>query len=222
MSFFKDLNENLKVIDRSTLNEGKGENLDERKKKGKEQPKDDEVVINESVSLSICNECGSLLENAEGVCPECNEGVLEEAMKLVVRDGKVVKKNVARKKKLTSKQKAALAKARKKAHTGSANKARAKSMKVRNRRLKEAEEFECPECNYVGEMEEVETGVFVCPDCGVELETDASLDEKKNCSTKNESLETYKTILDIPSTVLNEGDDAVAQYLFNEFAIIVD
>lgn len=63
--------------------------------------------------------------------------MLEKVVKKVV-DGKVVKKKVkSKKKRLTPKQKAALAKARKKAHKGSANKARRKSMKIRRKKLGE-------------------------------------------------------------------------------------
>ncbi|AMM44836.1 hypothetical protein SP15_037 [Bacillus phage SP-15] len=64
---------------------------------------------------------------------------LDERMKLVVRGGKVKRINVPiRKKRLNAKQKAALRKARRKAHTSSANKARRKSMIVRRRRFKES------------------------------------------------------------------------------------
>lgn len=61
------------------------------------------------------------------------ESRVEEVLyRKVVRDGKVVKIPVVlRKKKLTPKQKAALAKARKKSHTGAAMKQKAKSLKLR-------------------------------------------------------------------------------------------
>lgn len=60
-------------------------------------------------------------------------------VKKVVKGGKVVKRKVrvsGRAKKLSPKQKAVLKKARRKAHTGAAKKARAKSMKVRKSRLR--------------------------------------------------------------------------------------
>lgn len=60
---------------------------------------------------------------------------VDEKVKKVVRDGKVVKKKVPTHKViLNAKQKAALMKARKKAHTASANRARKKSNKVRDRK----------------------------------------------------------------------------------------
>lgn len=179
-----------------------------------EEYDEDEEELTESTTLYVCNECHSLCET-DGKCPECEDGILEEAMKLVVRDGKVIKKKTKKKKKLTSKQKQALAKARKKAHTSSAQKKRAKSLKVRGKRINEAEEYECPKCGYIGAMEEVEDGVFVCPDCGTELEL-------ANESFENEKLQEYLDILEVPQDVLNEGEEACIKYLKDEFAIILD
>lgn len=63
-----------------------------------------------------------------------NESMSEVVYQKVVRGGKVVKIPVViRKHKLNAKQKAALAKARKKSHTGKAMKARAKSLSIRKR-----------------------------------------------------------------------------------------
>lgn len=58
---------------------------------------------------------------------------VQEKFKIIIRDGKKIKKKIriGRKKKRSPKQKAALKKAQRKAHTGSAAKKRAKSMKKR-------------------------------------------------------------------------------------------
>lgn len=58
-----------------------------------------------------------------------------DAAKKIIRNGKVVlKKRRLKKVRLNSKQKAALKKARRKAHNSAARRARAKSMKIRNQR----------------------------------------------------------------------------------------
>lgn len=63
-----------------------------------------------------------------------SEDVIFEAFRIVFRDGKKVKVPIKRKRKRASaKQKAALKKARRKAHSGSASKKRRKSMKLRKR-----------------------------------------------------------------------------------------
>lgn len=123
-----------------------------------------------------CHDCGAILsglDEAEEGCPVCGSDDLDEKTVKVVRDGKVTKKNVSTKKRrLTPAQKAALAKARKKAHTPAAAKARAKSNKVRNRAgLNEADLITCPDCNFEGEYEDFEEndGVLICPDCGAEV-----------------------------------------------------
>ena len=186
-------------------------------------------VVEEGLDLYICEDCGALCEHA-GECDDCG-GVLDEAMKMVVKNGKVVKKQIKRKKqKMSAKQKQALKKAQKKAQSSSAKKARAKSMKVRVKKgLNEAEDMACPVCDYVGPMEEVEDGVFVCPECGEELVVDNEACKKKCESIEepqesqvNESLELYKNALDIPEFILNEGDDLVKKYLLNVFDIDVD
>lgn len=243
MSFFKDLNDKLNEslepnAPATSINEGKGcKECDVKEGKGKKcegcdkdidegKVADEEYIeeaLTESTTFYVCNECGALME-CGGTCPECNEGVLEEAMKLVVKDGKVTKKKVkARKKKLTSKQKAALAKARKKANTGSAKKARAKSMKVRAKKVHESEEFECPVCDYVGSMEEIEDGVFVCPECGAELEIDnESIAESEAPKSKADRVCEYLGLLEVPDEVCNEGMDACVKYLADEFGIYIE
>ncbi|GAL07944.1 baseplate or tail tube [Photobacterium aphoticum] len=63
------------------------------------------------------------------------ETLMNEAIKKVVRDGKVVTINTnKRKRKMTAAQKAALKKARLKAHSSSAKAARKKAMKTRHSR----------------------------------------------------------------------------------------
>ena len=196
-------------------------------------------VANETeiLSLSKCESCGALHESTDEKC-ECG-GELTEAMKLVVRAGKIVKKRVKSKKaRLNGKQKAALAKARKKAHTTGANKARAKSMKVRSKRIHESDEdFECPVCDYIGPMDQDDDGYYVCPECGSELELaevdencadDAKKDETKaEESKKDESQETkldpslvkYVETLDIDKEIVAKGDKAVKAFLIKEYGI---
>ena len=192
------------------------EGLDEYLEEGYE-------VVEEGLELFICEDCGALCEHS-GECDDCG-GALDEAMKLVVKNGKVVKKQIKRKKqKMSAKQKQALKKAQKKAQSSSAKRARAKSMKVRVKKgLNEAEDMECPVCDYVGPMEEIEDGVYVCPECGEELVVDdEACGKNKKCEAKNEALELYKNALDIPEFILNEGDDLVAKYLKNVYDIDVE
>jgi hypothetical protein len=75
---------------------------------------------------------GNIMAN-EPAEMEMGEGAIEEVVfRKVVRGGKIVKIPVRlRKKKLTPKQKAALAKNRKKSHTGAAMKHKAMSLKLR-------------------------------------------------------------------------------------------
>ena len=200
-------------------------------------------VTNETeiLSLSKCESCGALHESTDEKC-ECG-GELTEAMKLVVRAGKIVKKRVKSKKaRLSSKQKAALAKARKKAHSTGANKARAKSMKVRSKRIHESDEdFECPVCDYIGPMDQDDDGYYVCPECGSELElteVDETVEESKKEDTKVEeskkedtkveesqetkldpSLVKYVETLDIDKEIVAKGDKAVKAFLIKEYGI---
>lgn len=86
----------------------------------------------------VCESCGLIytgLDEEDDSCCEACGGKLYERYVKVVRAGKVVKKKLRRiKVRLSAAQKQALAKARRFAHTGSANKARRKSMKVRRRK----------------------------------------------------------------------------------------
>lgn len=102
-----------------------------------------------------------------------DEDDISEKKVKVVKGGKVVTKTVKSvKKRLTPAQKQALAKARKKAHTASANKARNKSMKVHNKRLGEGLDMTCPYCGYVGDEQEFigEDGTRICPECAEVIE----------------------------------------------------
>ena len=118
-----------------------------------------ETGLNEEtvVGCPNCGIIGVLNESGEcdmEECPNCGETSLVEKVVKVVRDGQVVKKKVKTKKTiLTAAQKSALAKARKKAHTASANKARLKSNKIRkNRGLNDSDYVECEECGYSGTL----------------------------------------------------------------------
>lgn len=87
-----------------------------------------------SPKVTLTNESlepGALLESAN-----LNEAeIFVESMKKVIRGGQVVKVKVKhRKVKLTSAQKSALRKARKKSHTSSAQRSRTKSIKIRTRK----------------------------------------------------------------------------------------
>ena len=209
MSLFRDLLEcqnTLGNTDTSEVNESK--QVEDEVNEEVNEEYEESVVLesldseNESeiLSLSVCESCGALHESTKEKC-ECG-GELTESMKLVVRAGKVVKRKVKSKKgKMSSKQKSALAKARKKAHSSGANKARAKSMKVRSKKIKEeingAEDFECPVCDYVGPMDKNEDGYYVCPECGAELELDeveeACGDKKsEKCGSEDEGCKTKK------------------------------
>ena len=138
---------------------------------------------------------------------------------------KVVKKKVNnKKKKMSAKQKQALKKAQKASQKSDAKKKRAKSMKVRAKKgLDEgAEEFECPQCGYIGDMEEVEQGVFICPDCDAELEIDGQVLREELDESKDDILDVYKKALDIPEFIINEGNDLVKKYLKDVFDIDLD
>lgn len=92
---------------------------------------DDESVQEEEVDYDAVVEKVLAAKDVEGI-----RDIVGEITKKVVRGGKVVKVKVrrGRKKKLSSKQKAALKKARRKASTPAAKKKRAKSAKVRKAR----------------------------------------------------------------------------------------
>lgn len=161
---------------------------------GKDKPStsgtDQKDNLNEEMNILVCAECGRVLgsvseeEEIEG-CPYCESANMVEKTVKVVRDGEVVKKTVkTKKKRLTAAQKQALAKARKKAHTGQAEKHRAKSLKKgRKSGLYEGDDYcECPECGFTGECDdfEKEDGEFICPECGASF-------TYESCKCKNES-----------------------------------
>lgn len=105
---------------------------------GNDTVTDDGYELVESCATKMCLNCGAVLninDVDEEVCPYCGNTELEEAFVTAVRQGKKVKikKRIGPKKHLSSAQKMALAKARKKAHTGSANRMRNKSMKIAKR-----------------------------------------------------------------------------------------
>ena len=180
--------------------------------------------LDETIILNICPNCDELFEGVE-VCPQCNSN-LDEKIKLVVRDGKVIKKEVKKKKnkKLSSAQRQALAKARKKAHTSSANKNRAKSLKKRSRINDSNEDYlVCPECGYEGlESEFLDGDEYKCPDCGVDLELENESKSKSN-NAKNESLAIILETLNVPSDIteaFNNNDmNKVEKYLKQEYSI---
>lgn len=226
------------VKEEEKVEETKEEKLEEGKKgkkcESEEEEEEEEEEIDEelkvyfangfelhegaSLDLFICEDCGALCEH-EGECDDCG-GYLEEAMKMVVKNGKVVKKKIkTRKQKMSAKQKAALKKAQKKSQSAGAKKARAKSMKVRSKKgLNEGENKECPECGYVGTMRQMDDGVWECPDCHAELEiAEESVDESVDYT-----LEMYKRALDIPEFVINEGNDFIKSYIKNVFDIDLD
>lgn len=138
---------------------GENDKLPEKKAKKKVKESDEDDTDDENTS-----ESDELDEEDEE-----SEDKIEEKQVKVVRDGKVVTRKVKTvKTKLTSKQKQALAKARKKAHTAGANKARKKSMAIHKKRLGEGEEnCQCPYCGYEAPVNEFTQadGQLMCPDC---------------------------------------------------------
>lgn len=167
------LRKNAETKDSYRKKKEQNESEDGQEGKGKESLNEGEMVI---ITCADCGTVLSSLDEAEEGCPACGSDNLDEKTVKVVREGKVTKKNVTTKKhRLTAAQKAALAKARKKAHTPSAEKSRAKSNRVRSKKgMNESETVTCPECGYEGSAEDFdeEGGCLVCPEC------DAHLDEK--------------------------------------------
>ena len=232
----KEVKEGKDEEDEEEIDEKKCDEEDEEEKEEEEEEEEEEVdeglnsllslgyeLVESNLDLYICEDCGHLHESA-GECEECG-GNLQEAMKLVVKNGKVVKKKVNnKKKKMSAKQKQALKKAQKASQKSDAKKKRAKSMKVRAKKgLDEgAEEFECPQCGYIGDMEEVEQGVFICPDCDAELEIDGQVLREELDESKDDILDVYKKALDIPEFIINEGNDLVKKYLKDVFDIDLD
>lgn len=150
-----------------------------------ETPAQEPIDEAEEFVVIKCHDCGAILsglDEAEEGCPVCGSEDLDEKTVKVVREGKVVKKTVkSKKRRLTPAQKAALAKARKKAHTADANKKRAKSNKVRSKKgMNEDDSITCPECGYEGEYDDydVEDGVLICPECGAEVDEGCSKEGK--------------------------------------------
>lgn len=173
----------------------------------------------EEVTVVACPHCGileTLNESGESeldACPHCGEEDLIERVVKVVRDGSVVKKKVKTKKtRLTAAQKQALAKARKKAHTASAEKARAKSNKVRSKKgLNDADYVECPECGWTGDVSELVDGC--CPDCGACIK-----DTSEKCGGKKKKAfsESVNDVLESISNMTEEDLDALKEALKGE------
>lgn len=172
---------------REALNESVEEVVKEEEVEVINESEETSEVIDEAEEFVVikCHDCGAILsalDEAEAGCPVCGSEDLDEKTVKVVKDGKVVTKNVStRKKKLSPAQKAALAKARKKAHSAGANKKRAKSNKIRAAKgMNEGDLITCPECDFEGEYDEydVEDGVLICPECGAEVEDTAGFEEE--------------------------------------------
>lgn len=176
----------------------------------------------EETEYSLCPECGEIVSS--NTC-DCGAD-LTEAVKMVVRNGKVVRKKTKRKQRMSAAQKQALAKARKKAHSKSANKTRAKSMKVRKKKIHEEEEYVCPECDYVGPMsyDDSEEG-YICPECGaiLEIADEACNGGKTDCNESEEpiteKLKLYVETLSVPQEIVDEGAKAIKAYLIKEYGI---
>lgn len=185
--------------------------------------------VDEEETVLACPHCGiigSIIDEGVTECPFCGEEELLEKTVKVVRNGKVVtKKKPTKKKRLTAAQKQALAKARKKAHTASANKARQKSMKVRRRSVNDEDTYECPECGFSGEYDDFdeEDGSLYCPECGAEVDlAEACAPKKKPVKKKkvNEEVDDLRAMLeevgasDFMMQKLEEGRlDMVKRYL---------
>lgn len=215
-----------------TMNEGAAEpgatETPAEETPAEETPVEEEV---EEVSALFCSECGALIsgymnESEVDECPCCGSEELVEKVVKVVRDGKIVKKKVrtGAKPRMSVAQKAALAKARKKAHTAAASKKRAKSLKKGAAAgLHEDDLIVCPECGYEGEANDFdvdEEGKYICPECGAVCE---SCGGKKHEETKDEGVsdaDVMATLLeqvgapDFVKNALVEGkNEFVASYL---------
>lgn len=184
-----------------------------------QNPPSSENDTSEEIVTVACPHCGileTLNESGETElesCPYCGEEDLIERVVKVVRDGSVVKKKVKTKKtRLTAAQKQALAKARKKAHTASAEKARAKSNKVRSKKgLNDADYVECTECGWTGDVSELVDGC--CPDCGACIK-DTS--EKCGAKKKKACSESVNDVLEAISNMTEEDLDALKEALKGE------
>ena len=191
----------------------------------------EEIIIDESVedpkaiddsseemTMVACPHCGileALDESGESdidVCPHCGEEDLIEKVVKVVRNGDVVKKKVKTKKtRLTAAQKQALAKARKKAHSASAEQSRAKSNKVRRKKgLNDADYVECAECGWTGDASELVDGC--CPECGAYIK-----DNSEKCGAKKKACsESVNDVLEAISNMTEEDIDELKEALKGE------
>lgn len=170
------VNEEIEEVVKEETPEEETPVTEETKEETPEEETPEEETLAEEFSVICCPHCGPISgmnESAVDECPICGEDELLEKVVKVVRDGEVVKKTVKTKKTILSPaQKAALAKARKKAHTAGANKQRAKSNKVRKNKINDEDYLECPECGFSGDVSEFEEedGKYICPDCGSEVD----------------------------------------------------
>lgn len=176
----------------------------------------------EGFNAYVCSGCGKVVsgyldEESLDACPFCGSDELTEATVKVVRNGEVkkIKKKTGIKKRITPAQKAALVKARKKAHTAAAEKSRQKSLKKGKMAGLHEEELECPECGYVGEADDFEVnedGNFVCPECGAIVECDSN-ESMSDVDAMKKMLEEVKAP-EFVFEALKEGKKAfVAGYL---------
>lgn len=125
-----------------------------------------------------------------GVATEEDED-LDEKTKLVVRGGKVQRINVPlRKKRISAKQRAALAKARRKSNTASAKRNRKKSMIIRRRRFKECVEL-------------LNTAQSVIESYGIAV-TDTDLDQSDNGVELSLTVESQGSAFEVNLTEMEE------------------
>lgn len=195
--------------------------IDESVEETEESSEEQEVVedSSEEIVMVACPHCGileALDESGESdidVCPHCGEEDLIEKVVKVVRNGDVVKKKVKTKKtRLTAAQKQALAKARKKAHSASAEKSRAKSNKVRSKKgLNDADYVECAECGWTGDASELEDGC--CPECGASIKDNS---EKCGAKKKKACSESVNDVLEAISNMTEEDIDSLKEALKGE------
>lgn len=189
MSDMSSLFAQMRETRRVALNESKDEDPKDQEGQLNEGQQEEQLEEENEVTAIFCSECGELVsgsmnESQVDECPCCGSENLEERVVKVVRDGEVVRKNVpSKKRRMSSAQKAALAKARKKAHTSSANKKRNKSTaKGRKAGLHEEDYLVCPECGYEGEADdfsEDNKGNIICPECGATVCNEENGDKGK-------------------------------------------
>lgn len=215
------MNEEQQENQNKNLNEG---NQSDPKKGAEGSQQENLGEEQQEVSGLFCSECGALVsgymnESEVDSCPCCGSEELVEKVVKVVRDGEVVTKKVpTKKKRLSSAQKAALAKARKKAHSSSANKQRAKSIKKRSKMgLGEEDEFVCTECGYSGEYDdfsEDSDGNLVCPECGAIVEAYSKSGKKNEEKTdNNEDMKSLLESVNAPDFVMNALKDGKMDFV---------